>query len=361
MTTAKRTTERSGAPSASRPAQTGYPAASAGFEIAAVVLSGALLFGAFLDGWAHNNLAADLETFFTPWHAVLYGGLGGFALFITGAALLNMTRGYRLLRALPRGYLISLFGVGLMSVSGFGDFLWHSIFGIEFGFDASVSPTHLSAAFGIVLIMGGGLRAAWQRRALPADRARWGVLIVSAAFTLSAITIISQLLHPLVQPVASAALAPPAGVLDTPWYAWAFGSFALQTLFTSLIVLLMVARWGRALPFGTFAAIFGINALLMASQVNAWAFVPVWALGGLAADALMRVFDTTTRRGAWAFAAFAPVALYAVYFAFIVLTGGTWWRVHSITGVLTVVGVVGWVCGLLMWPPSIPAEDDAAA
>jgi hypothetical protein len=27
----------------------------------------------FLDAWAHNNLA-QLETFFTPWHAVLYSG-----------------------------------------------------------------------------------------------------------------------------------------------------------------------------------------------------------------------------------------------------------------------------------------------
>ena len=29
--------------------------------------------GLFLDGWAHTNLPR-LETFFTPWHAVLYSG-----------------------------------------------------------------------------------------------------------------------------------------------------------------------------------------------------------------------------------------------------------------------------------------------
>src|ERR1700719_3058532 len=29
--------------------------------------------GLFLDGWAHANLP-QLETFFTPWHAVLYSG-----------------------------------------------------------------------------------------------------------------------------------------------------------------------------------------------------------------------------------------------------------------------------------------------
>lgn len=29
--------------------------------------------GLFLDGWAHSNVP-QLETFFTPWHAVLYSG-----------------------------------------------------------------------------------------------------------------------------------------------------------------------------------------------------------------------------------------------------------------------------------------------
>jgi hypothetical protein len=29
--------------------------------------------GGLLDGWAHNNIP-QLETVFTPWHAVLYGG-----------------------------------------------------------------------------------------------------------------------------------------------------------------------------------------------------------------------------------------------------------------------------------------------
>src|SRR5437773_2461467 len=31
--------------------------------------------GVFVDGWAHNNLVA-LESFFTPWHALLYSGYG---------------------------------------------------------------------------------------------------------------------------------------------------------------------------------------------------------------------------------------------------------------------------------------------
>ena len=40
-----------------------------------------LLTGTYVDGWAHNNLR-DLETFFTPWHAVLYSGFAACALWI---------------------------------------------------------------------------------------------------------------------------------------------------------------------------------------------------------------------------------------------------------------------------------------
>ena len=42
-------------------------------DMITVVLSLWVLLGVFLDAWAHNNLA-QLETFFTPWHAVLYSG-----------------------------------------------------------------------------------------------------------------------------------------------------------------------------------------------------------------------------------------------------------------------------------------------
>jgi len=41
------------------------------FEWTVVVLCTWLMAGAYLDAWAHRHLAR-LETFFTPWHAILY-------------------------------------------------------------------------------------------------------------------------------------------------------------------------------------------------------------------------------------------------------------------------------------------------
>src|SRR2546427_9735313 len=43
------------------------------FDWLMVVVSVWWLGGLFIDGWAHSNLP-QLETFFTPWHAVFYSG-----------------------------------------------------------------------------------------------------------------------------------------------------------------------------------------------------------------------------------------------------------------------------------------------
>jgi hypothetical protein len=48
-----------------------YPMSSLSFDWAVTALSVWVVAGLYLDGWAHNHGKVD-ETFFTPWHAVLY-------------------------------------------------------------------------------------------------------------------------------------------------------------------------------------------------------------------------------------------------------------------------------------------------
>src|SRR5215213_8119748 len=72
---------------------TDYPAESLRFDWAVTLASLWFIAGLFLDGWAHANLASTLETFFTPWHAVLYSGFFAVAgVLILGQAR-NMARG----------------------------------------------------------------------------------------------------------------------------------------------------------------------------------------------------------------------------------------------------------------------------
>src|SRR5687767_4319612 len=125
-----------------------------------------LLLGLFLDGWAHNTFSEGIETFLTPWHAVLYTGFTAAAALLVVTCLWNVTRGYTGFNALPRGYMLALAGVAIFGFAGTFDFAWHSLFGVEADQEALLSPPHLALALGGCLMVGAPLRAAWGR-ALP--------------------------------------------------------------------------------------------------------------------------------------------------------------------------------------------------
>src|SRR5262245_15255747 len=134
-------------------------------------LSAWFLGGIYLDGWAHTHVPA-LETFFTPWHAVLYSGFAAvaFALAVTQAR--NMRHGAPWRQALPAGYGLSLVGAGIFLIGGMLDLLWHLLFGIERSIEALLSPTHLILATGGILMVSGPLRAV-ARRAAPGAQLTW--------------------------------------------------------------------------------------------------------------------------------------------------------------------------------------------
>ncbi len=93
-----------------------------------------LVAGVFIDGWAHFH-SPQLESFLTPWHAVLYSGAAAtftFFAWLTWRA-----------RAVPAGYRAGLIAAPLFLLGGALDSAWHKIFGIEVGLDALLSPTHL--------------------------------------------------------------------------------------------------------------------------------------------------------------------------------------------------------------------------
>ena len=73
------------------------------FDWAVVALSGWLIGGIHLDAWAHHRVAATLETFFTPWHGVLYSGFLALAGLLIGAAGFNARRGVPWGLAVPPG------------------------------------------------------------------------------------------------------------------------------------------------------------------------------------------------------------------------------------------------------------------
>src|ERR1700736_4768713 len=169
------------------------------FEWTVIVLCTWLMAGAYLDEWAHRHLTR-LETFFTPWHAVLYSGMFAILIFLAVTALRNQARGHEPNRMLPTGYGLSLVGCALFGIGGVIDMFWHLRFGIEVSLQALVSPPHLLLMLALGLIVTGPLRAAWRR---PGTRAPW-TAIISATLLLSMFTFFDQFSQPLVSTWAAA-------------------------------------------------------------------------------------------------------------------------------------------------------------
>jgi hypothetical protein len=178
------------------------PAGSRRLDWSAAVLGLWLMLGMFLDGFAHHNLLESLETFFTPWHGILYSGFLALAGFILFHQVRNMLNGYPWNRALPAGYSLALIGIALFGLGGLGDLIWHTLFGVEEGVEALLSPTHLLLAAGGLLLTTGPLRAGLRRFA-DAPKPGWKNLapaLLSALLFLSVLTFFTEYANTLVSP-----------------------------------------------------------------------------------------------------------------------------------------------------------------
>lgn len=312
-----------------------------------------MLVGLYLDGWAHRHIP-NLETFFTPWHGVLYSGFLATFTLIGVMAWRNHARGWPWPESVPAGYELSLAGLLLFAAGGVGDLIWHTVFGIEADLDALLSPTHLILAVGGTLIGAAPFRAAWRRERPPQHFFGFLPLLLSLTFTLSVLTFFTQFAHSFVHPWAGGTEPPPQPYLRQ---ALELAAILLQSAIFSGAILLAVWRW--ALPAGSLTVVFVLNSLLMTMLERQFSFVVVGLLAGLGADWLNQRLMPASR-SPWRFRLFAgsvPALYYAVYFAWLKLTVGVWWSVHLWTGTIVMAGLVGWLMSYLLVPPFLPAGE----
>lgn len=361
------------------------PVSSLRFDWTMIVVCVWWVCGIFIDGWAHSNIP-QLETFFTPWHAVLYSGYLAVAITLLvkilqnvrqaaanangvvpswGAAIKQSLPGNRWLQAVPVGYELSLLGIGIFLISGIGDMTWHLLFGIEQSIDALLSPTHLGLALGAVLAMSGPLRAAWQR-ANGSGTMSWrqlGPAIFSLTATMSILTFFTSYAATLLRPypIMFATSGRTSGIID----------IILSTALLMGFVMLAIRRW--KLPFGTFTFLFTVNAALMAvfSPATGLLMLPTALLGGIGADLVYLFLQPTEEDPARVrlFVFLVPVIYYALYFLNLILIApllaskrplvystGITWTVHFWAGSIVIAGVTGFLLSYVMIPPAKPAQ-----
>jgi hypothetical protein len=313
-----------------------------------VVLASCITLGGVVDGFAHRNLSTP-ETFFTPWHALLYTGYLATAAWILWLVVRNRPRAASLADAIPQGYGSSVAGVVIFFGGGVGDVLWHTIFGIEVSIDALLSPTHILLLIGSLLILSGPLRSGWTTARPTATSAIQVVAVTMAAAELGFFfqymdgTSARFMETPYVPGMEQGYYAVVAGV----------GSILITT-FILMGALALLLRRGP-LPVGAGTILFAGFGLLM-ELLEGFEFpqeliAPL--LAGLFADFLVLVMRPGPDRLAslrWFFF-LVPVVMWSTHFVVYVTGAEINWPVEVWSGLIFFTGLGGLGLSLLSFPP----------
>lgn len=317
-------------------------------DLVTVLLGTWFSLGLFLDAWAHSNVP-ELETFFTPWHAVFYSGFAATGAWISWLVWRNLQRGARGLAAVPEGYGPAVLALPVFAVCGFGDYLWHTFLGIERGIDILFSPTHLGLIASMVVIMATPLRTAWGDSALERPSLlKLLPAILSLAFSASLVLLFAQYADATVY---SAEGIVRAFTFDKERPGPGPSRLAAAILVTNLILvtplLFALRRW--RLPFGT-ATIVHVVVMVLSTAVTAYENVSTaiaFVLAGVVIDVLVVWLKPSPER-VWHYRGFAfaaPLVTWVLYFASAVVESG---RVPGVTEMWTGAPVVAALHGVLV-------------
>ena len=181
--------------------------------------------------------------------------------------------------------------VGLVAfAAGFtGDGIWHTVFGVETGIDALLSPTHLLLLYGLVLVLAAPLQAVL--------RTGGSVWIATASVTILAL--LSAFFTSFVRPFGKSwaleiGFDPRSG--NDLSAAWMVGGVLLATVIMAVSATYLLQRFDR-LPFGTLTILWAVPAILeaiaLSSTIRSAAAAGI--AGGLAADVLLRQLKGSPR------------------------------------------------------------------
>jgi hypothetical protein len=238
--------------------------------------------------------------------------------------------------------------------------LWHTLFGVESDTEALVSPSHLILALGMTFMITSPLRAAWLR---PVRRQAGGWLtylpiILSTAVFLSILTFFTSYAHPVVHPGAVRSGLQGHWLDDQVAQSFGIAAMLLQSGVMMGVVLMVLRRWNWAVPFGSLAVIFGLNAAAMSVLHDEFRLILPAVMAGLLAGGVRYILKPGTGRlAAVRFFSFTTPALYYLtHFIALELTEGIWWSIHMWMGVVLLSGVVGLFLSYAIWPPAWPVE-----
>jgi len=247
------------------------PVASDRANLVTALLGTWFTVGLFLDAWAHNNVPR-LETFFTPWHGVLYSGFVASGAWIAWTVRDGLRAGRFDVRAVPLGYASSAVAVVGFAIAGGADLAWHTAFGIEQNIDILFSPTHIALIAAMLVIVTTPVRAMWADRSLAAAPGLRRLLpaLLSACLATTLVLLFLQYANALVFTSRDVVIG--LSRLDLDFTARLVTAMAVTNLVLVAPLLTLARRW--ELPFGT-ATLLALAAGGLSLAVTAFRNVPL--------------------------------------------------------------------------------------
>lgn len=331
-----------------------------------VIFGTCLVGGVFADAWAHTNILETLESFFTPWHGLLYSGFAATAGWTFWLAYQRRDGAPRWWRdGWPSGYRLGAIGVLTFLVAGLGDMAWHTAFGVETGLDTAFSPSHLALSIGAVLLLTSPLRSWWAARE-GGWRAVTGVASMALAVVFAAVLLVRWSALRSTNPTDPYDYVQ-GGPSET---AAAHGlTTYLVTTLIMVIPLLLALRHRRA-PGAVTAVVAGL-ALFQVAMHNFPQPLLTAALTAVAGAALadLALARLDAARGPAAplrlpiAGALIPAMVWTGHLAGLHLAEGVRWPPELWTGIVVVTAVLGALLGALATPtvPAPPAVPSAGA
>lgn len=317
------------------------PALTRRDEIALAFFGTWTLFGLYLDGWAHRM--SKPESFFTPWHGVLYSG---FSAAVAWFAIDGFRQRGRV-DPRPEDRLAGL-GLAIFIAGAVGDFVWHEIFGVEVDLEALLSPTHLSLMIGGILMLSGGLRSAAVRLGPEPSFREFLPTLVALILTTGVVTFFFMYLS------AWNVWELPGGSGDTVEFGQVYGIAGILTSNLLLLAPAMVAvrRW--LTPPGALTVLFAVTALAMTGLdgFDRWQLVLPAAAGGALADVCVRRWRPAPGRPgpARVIGLAVPVVTWTGYLAVMDVLVGVRWGPELSSGSVILAAMTGLGLSVLVFP-----------
>lgn len=317
------------------------------FELTMLALAFWCFIGMVIDGWAHTHGEVD-DSFFTKWHGIWYSGFTAYALYVIfglwqlhdGDFPKSPSAIKEFLGGMPKGYSVGVIGMVVFAISGFGDMLWHSFFGIEGGTDILLSPTHLGLAAGLILSLLVPTMVAWHDPESGKTFNSQVPIVFGMGCAWSVITLFTIYSNHLTLSYVEMCMGKGCA-LGTDGLERGITSITFQSMIMAGFILFFLKRWTP--KFGVFTVMLAANGVAVAAFApgdlkSSWKHFMTPLLTGIFLDLAFRMYGERKRL----FAFLMPTISVVSWYLMLVVLGGyndlLGWTIHATVGIIFVAG-----------------------